>query len=147
MLSKFKIVEKLKSFGLKSTNQRIIIYEAILPMKNHPSAELIFEKIKSDNPSITLATVYKTLETFAKSGLINKVSSSNGKLRYDPNIKPHNHLYCENTNDVYDFYDEELNEILTRFIASKQIDNFEVKDFKLLVKGNKINQNKNVKIK
>ena len=147
MLSNLQISEKLKSFDLKSTNQRIAIYAAILPMKNHPSAELVWEKIKKNYPTITLATVYNTLETFAKSGLINKISSSNGKLRFDPNTTQHNHIYCENTNDVYDFYDAELESILSDFIKSKQIDNFELKDFKLLVKGNKINQNKKIIVK
>lgn len=147
MLSKQDISDKLKTFDLKSTNQRIVIYESLYGMKNHPSAELIHDLIKAENPSITLATVYNTLETFAKSGLINKISSENGKLRYDPNTKSHNHIYCSKTNDIYDFYDEELEGILTKFIQSKNIDNFEVKDFKLLVKGNKINENKSVTVK
>lgn len=146
-LSKQEIVNKLKSCDLKSTNQRVIIYEALSGMKSHPSAEIVYDNIKQENPSITLATVYNTLETFAKNGLINKISSANGKLRYDPNTKPHNHIYCTNTDDIYDFYDEELEVLLKDFIASKQIDNFELKDLKLLVKGEKINQNKRVTIK
>jgi len=146
LLSKQEIISKLKSYGLKSTHQRIIIYEAIYQMKNHPSAELVYEKIKQENPSITLATVYNTLETFAASGLLSKVSSPNGKLRFDPNTSQHNHIYCLNTNDVYDFYDSDLEEFLRKFIASKKIENFEVTDFKLLVKGNKIKSNKHIKI-
>ena len=146
-MSKQDIVDKLKFFDLKSTNQRITIYEAIYGMKNHPSAELVYEKIKEDNPTITLATVYNTLETFSKSGLINKISSSNGKLRYDPNTHLHNHIYCTKTDDIYDFYDEELESLLKKFIASKQIDNFVIQDFKLLVKGKKIEENKSVIVK
>lgn len=146
-MTKLEIVEKLKQYDLKSTNQRIAIYEAISPMINHPSAELILDVIKTDYPSITLATVYNTLETFAKAGLINKISSANGKLRYDPNIKQHNHIYCENTNDVYDFYDKDLEEIINDFIKSKKIENFEVRDFKLLVKGKKLIENKSVIVK
>ena len=129
MLSKLEIVEKLKSFDLKSTHQRVAIYEAIFPMENHPSAELVFDKIKIDYPSITLATVYNTLETFVNKGLVNKISSASGKLRYDPNTTQHNHIYCQNTNDVYDFYDVELEETIKKFLASKKIDNFEIKDF------------------
>lgn len=144
--SNFEISQRLKDYKLKSTNQRISIYKAILPLKNHPSAEIVYDFVKTDNPSITLATVYNTLETFAKSGLINKISSSNGKLRYDPNTSQHNHIYCTKTNDIYDFYDSELESIIKDFITSKNIDNFELTDFKVLLKGNKIIENKKITI-
>ena len=146
MLSKQEIVSKLKQFDLKSTNQRVIIYDAIYGMKNHPCTENIYDCIKNENPSITLATVYKTLESFANCGLINKISTENGKVRFDPNTASHNHVHCLETNEIFDFYDKDLETLLNDFIKSKRIDNFEIKDFKLLVKGNKIDLNRNIKI-
>jgi Fur family transcriptional regulator, peroxide stress response regulator len=66
---------KLLEFNLKATQQRIVIYEALLRIKNHPAAETIYEEIKLNNPSISLGTVYKTLDTFVSVGLAVKVMS------------------------------------------------------------------------
>jgi len=59
-----EIIAALASKKLKITHQRIVVYQALILSKNHPTAEQIYDFIKSKNPSITLATVYKTLETF-----------------------------------------------------------------------------------
>lgn len=146
-LSKLQISERLKEHGLKSTNQRIVIYEALYKMVNHPTADGVYDRIHAENPSITLATIYKALEAFAEAGLVHKISCTDGKLRYDANTDAHHHVYCLNTNEVYDFYDEDLEKYLKKFIASRTIENFEIKDLKLMVKGNKVNKSKRVIIK
>lgn len=141
-----QITEKLKGVNLKTTSQRIVILRAISEMKNHPTPEFVYSAIKEENPGITLATVYKTLETFSDCGLVNKITTADGKLRYDPNIQDHNHIYCTNTDEIIDFYDDELDAILKEFMTKKHIDNFEINDYKFLVKGKKIDTNKQIKI-
>ena len=51
--------EKLKEKGLKVTPQRVAIYEAIVTLKNHPTAENVIEYIKANHPNISVGTVYK----------------------------------------------------------------------------------------
>ena len=144
---RFEIVTAaLASKGLKITHQRIVVYQAVLYSKKHPTAEQIYDSIKSDNPSISLATVYKTLETFAENHLINKVSSPQGTMRYDARIDNHNHIYISNTNEIIDYEDDELRNILQRYLSKKNFSNLNITDFKLQIKGEKINPKKGISI-
>ena len=136
----------LASKGLKITHQRIVVYQALLSAKNHPTAEQIYDAIKSQNPSISLATVYKTLETLAENLLIHKVSTPQGTMRYDARIDNHNHIYISNTNEILDYEDEELSKILLNYLKKKNFDNLSITDFKVQIKGEKINPDKGISI-
>jgi len=141
-----EIIAALASKKLKITHQRIVVYQALILSKNHPTAEQIYDFIKSKNPSITLATVYKTLETFTENHLINKVSSPQGAMRYDARIDNHNHIYISNTNEILDYDDEELKVILLNYLKKKKFSNLNITDFKLQIKGQKINPNRGISI-
>ena len=137
---------KLAEFKLKGTHQRIVIYEALLIL-NHPSAENIFERIKINSPSISLGTIYKTLDTMVASGLAVKVSSEDGNMRYDANMGSHNHIYCINTKEILDYEDEELNQVIENFFKTKNIENLKIKDIRLQIHGEKIDPSREVSIK
>ena len=141
-----EIIAALASKKLKITHQRIVVYQALILSKNHPTAEQIYDFIKSKNPSITLATVYKTLETFTENHLINKVSSPQGAMRYDARIDNHNHIYISNTNEILDYDDQELKVILLNYLKKKMFSNLNITDFKLQIKGQKINPNRGISI-
>ncbi len=54
-------IKKCREYRLSLTPQRIAIYKALIADDSHPSPEKIYKKIKPDFPTISLATVYKTL--------------------------------------------------------------------------------------
>ncbi|MEO1051679.1 MAG: transcriptional repressor [Bacteroidota bacterium] len=141
-----EIKEQLTKANLKVTHQRLVVYSALLKLENHPSAEQVYEFVKPDNPSISLATVYKTLETFVQKGLLNKVSSPEGQMRYDPRLKDHNHIYCLNTKEIIDYFDEDLNNLILDFLKSKHLNNLRIKNISLHIKGDKIDPSKEVSI-
>ncbi len=99
-----QVKERLAHYQLKATQQRIVLYDALLHLHNHPTAEMLYEYVKTENPSISLATVYKTLDTFVSAGLAAKVMSDNGTARFDGYMDHHSHLYCTNTEEIVDFY-------------------------------------------
>ena len=130
-----KIRDKLANNGLKVTPQRMAVYEALLNINDHPSAERIKEYVSKKNPSISLGTVYKTLETFVDKGLITRVKTENDVMRYDPIIEKHHHLYDQKTDRIYDYYDDELNQLIFNHLKKKKIKNFKVEDIKLHIIG------------
>ncbi len=140
------ITKAIASKGLKITHQRIVVYQALLASVIHPTAEQIYDQIKESNPAISLATVYKTLETFVENRLINKVPSPNGTMRYDARTDYHNHIYISNTNEIMDYDDIELKEILLNYLKKKQFENLNITDFKLQIKGEKIDPIKGITI-
>jgi len=146
MISLLEIKEKLIQADMKITHQRLVVYQNMMQMKGHPTAEEIFEKVRKKNPSISLGTVYKTLDAFEEHKLIYKVSTPGGKMRYDINLEPHNHIYSGNTNEIIDYFDDKLNELIQNYIKNKNIKNFTINDIRLQIKGDKIDPKKNILI-
>ena len=93
---------KLRENGLKVTPQRLSIYGLLLATKQHPSAEAIYEAVKSSMPSINFNTVYKTLSSLAESGLIKKLVVEENHYRFDADTSPHAHLLCVQCNGLED---------------------------------------------
>jgi Fur family transcriptional regulator, peroxide stress response regulator len=96
------LAQKLADSGLRSTPQREIVYQTLLRRRDHPTAEEVFARVKSELPSISLATVYNCLETLAQCHLIRQVNHERGPSRYCPNLHPHAHFHDEKTGSTHD---------------------------------------------
>jgi Fur family peroxide stress response transcriptional regulator len=127
--------EKLKEKGLKITPQRVAIYDAIVKLKNHPTAENIIEYIKTNHPNISVGTVYKVLDSLVENDLLKKVKTERDIMRYDAVLSNHHHLYCAETDRIEDYEDEQLNKLISRYFEKKKIKNFKVQDIKLQITG------------
>lgn len=132
--------------GLKATHQRLVVLQCLLMLKNHPSVEQVYEKIRPGNPTISLGTIYKTLETFVEAGIVQRVSTKEGAMKYDANLSRHDHIYSTNTQEIIDFEDEELSKIVENYINKKRIGNFKVNDIRIQIEGEKINPEKDIDI-
>jgi len=147
LISLEEIKGKLSNKGLKSTHQRLVVYKALLEYRGHPSAEEIYDIVKAENPSISLGTIYKTLETFEANDLVLKVSTTGGKMKYDTRMDSHNHIYASNTDEIIDFVDEDLNHIIEEYISKKKISNFNISNIRLHIRGEKLDPQKEISIK
>jgi Fe2+ or Zn2+ uptake regulation protein len=94
--------ETISRRGLRFTEQRRHVYDALLGKRDHPTAVQVFMRVKSQMPSISLATVYNCLETLADCGLVKHVSIDRGPSRYCPNLEDHGHFFCDICNTVID---------------------------------------------
>lgn len=138
--------EALSNAGLKATQQRLVIYQCLMATDKHPTAEEIFEQVRPNNPSISLGTVYKTLETLVESQLARKVPVSENKMRYDARMDTHHHIYCTNTGEIIDFQDKELETMIRQYLESKKIKNLDVQNFNLQIRANKRNPEQDILI-
>jgi Fur family transcriptional regulator, peroxide stress response regulator len=141
------IKNKLAENGLKSTQQRIVIFNSVYHSLSHPSAEKIYDEVKMDNPSISLATVYKTLDTLIEAGLVNRVMNEDGTMRYDANLNAHNHIYCTNTKEIIDYEDPELTQLIQDYFQRKQIKNLKIKEISVQINGEKVEPLEKISIK
>lgn len=103
-----RFVEACRTRGLSVTHQRLAIYGVLAQTEEHPSAERIYDLVRRQYPTISLATVYKTLDTLEAIGLISKVNNLHESARFDANRDRHHHLVCTKCHKVIDFYDEDL---------------------------------------
>lgn len=87
-------INKLKQLGLKLTPQRLAILDVLEGNTKHPSAEEIYNQLKPRYPSLSLTTVYHTLEVLAGAGELQEIRIKADKRHFDPNPAPHGHFLC-----------------------------------------------------
>ena len=100
--------ELCRRHGLALTHQRAVIYDSLMAAPGHPRPEEVYEVVRKEIPSISLATVYKTLHTFVESGVLRELSLHHGSLRVDPVTEPHHHLVCTKCKAVFDLDEDAL---------------------------------------
>lgn len=97
-----ELADILRNKGLKVTPQRLAIFQTLEGDRKHPSAEMIYNVLKKSFPSMSLATVYKTLDSFKKSNLIQELSVGGDSFRYDAITCSHPHFFCIECKEVTD---------------------------------------------
>ena len=90
--------------GLKITPQRVAIFRALHGNTAHPAAETVYASVADGMPSISLRTVYQTLNDLAEMGEINALDLGTGSARFDPNVGEHHHLVCDRCGSVTDVH-------------------------------------------
>jgi len=88
--------------GVRQTEQRKAVFEALMAQTDHPSAVEVFLRVKNRMPSISLATVYNCLETLTESGLVRAVNHEREPSRFCANLQEHAHLFCSQCASVTD---------------------------------------------
>ncbi len=88
--------ETLRIKGYRATPQRIAICDALWEAGSHPTVAEVHEYVAKRDPTISLATVYKTLQLFAEIGLATEMGFRGESTRYDPETGPHIHMICRN---------------------------------------------------
>ena len=101
----------LRAKGLKVTPQRIAIYTMLSHTKEHPNAEMIYQALEPTNPTLSLATVYKTLCLFKSSGLVQELSVGEPSARYDAITTRHSHVVCTCCGKVKDLSPDPFGEL------------------------------------
>jgi len=95
-------LEQLKKAGYKLTHQRLVILDYLLKSRDHPSADMIYEDLRRHYPTISLATVYNTLEVFSRIGLVVDVGAPGERRRFDGITSPHSHHFCQQCGRIED---------------------------------------------
>lgn len=135
------IQEILKEKDLKVTPQRVAVLEAIYKLRSHPTAEQIIDFIRKKHPNIATGTVYKTLDTFVKQGVVKKILTEGEVMRYDGIMQHHHHLHSEDSDEIQDYVNEELDEILKAYFEKNAIEGYEINKITLHISGKTINKN------
>ena len=100
-----------RQVGLKVTPQRTAVYRALLQTDEHPSAEMVFRRVRRTFPSISLDTVNRALATLTDIGMAFAVEGSGDARRYDANMETHQHFKCIKCKRIVDFHFEPFDQI------------------------------------
>ncbi len=109
--SRDEIRSLFKAKKVPLTHQRLAVYEELSARHDHPSAESLHESLRKDYPSLSLATVYKTLQTLHRMGVVARVDSPTSQARYDAIVETHHHAVCTACGRIRDLFDASLDRL------------------------------------
>ena len=142
MLKNMNFFEKLRETGLRPTKQRVKICEILFNREKtfHFTINDLAKKISEElNEKISLATVYNTVHALQKKGYLKEISINSDKSYFDTNTSVHHHFYDEDTQQLIDCDENEIETVnVKKNITGKKINSVEV-----LVRVASDNQNQN----
>ena len=111
------IIDTLRKNGYKATTQRIAICRFALHSRDHPTAQRIYGEVRKVHPTVSLATVYKTLQILTEHGMIQELDFPQSQARFDSYVEPHINLVCQQCGNIQDFDDNAAREMVERVTA------------------------------
>ena len=142
MTKNLNFIDKLREAGLRPTKQRVKISELLFNREKtfHFTINDLVKKISEElNEKISLATVYNTVHAFEKKGYLKEIAINSDKSYFDTNITAHHHFYDEDTHELIDCDQNDIDSInIKKNITGKKINSVEV-----LIKVASDNQNQN----
>jgi len=127
--------------GLKMTEPRKVIAKVLSDSKDHPDVESLHNRVRILDPTISIATVYRTMKLFEDTNIVTKRDFGDGRARYEEiqgDEDHHHHLIDVRTGKVIEFYNEELERLKVK-IANDL--GYELVDHHLELFGSPINKN------
>jgi len=142
MVKNSNFIEKLRELGLRPTKQRVKMCEVLFNREKtfHFTINDLVKKISEElNEKISLATVYNTVHALQKKGYLKEISINSDKSYFDTNTTVHHHFYDEDTHQLIDCDENEIENVnVKNNITGKKINSVEV-----LVRVASDNQNQN----
>jgi Fe2+ or Zn2+ uptake regulation protein len=126
-----ELTEAFRLRGLKVTPQRQSVFRALYSTRAHPTAEAVYEAVAAEMPTVSLRTVYQTLNDLAAMGEIQAFDLGTGSARFDPNVEEHHHAVCSSCGAVRDVYPDVSD---LRF-PRRQVPRFTVQALEVVFRG------------
>ena len=128
------LIKKCTDAGIRMTDQRSLIIETLLSSDDHPDADQVYRRAVEKDRSISLPTVYRTLNLLDDAGIIKKINMNDGKARFESVREDHDHLIDADNGHIHEFYNQELKQMLNS-IAEKM--GYEILDHRIEIVGRK----------
>ncbi len=114
------------------SQQRNCILNIVVSNPIHPTAEQVYEIARRSYPNISLGTVYRNLNQLSEHGILKKICSSYGSVRFDGRTDPHFHMVCTHCGKVFDV---ELEELLSIKEKLSDMYGFDVINYEVSIQG------------
>ena len=114
------------------SQQRNCILNIVVSNPIHPTAEQVYETARKSYPKISLGTVYRNLNQLSEHGMLKKICSSYGSIRFDGRTDPHFHMICNECEKVFDV---ELGEMLKLEDKIMETLDFKVTEYEISIQG------------
>jgi Fur family transcriptional regulator, peroxide stress response regulator len=109
----------LQQAGLRLTPQRMAVCQLLTESDAHPTAAMIYATLKPQFHSLSLATVYNTLDTLVSLGAVNVLGHvGDDNVHYDADTEPHVNLACVSCHKIVDIPSEHVHSMDSEISAA-----------------------------
>lgn len=120
----------LQKHGIQPSAQRVAVADYVLKTVEHPSADLVWNRVKARVPYISRATVYNTLNLFVEKGLLRALQLAEDSVVFDPNVERHHHLVDEESGAIHDIPWDKV-----QVCNIEGLKGFEIHDYQVVMHG------------
>ncbi|HYE78292.1 MAG TPA: Fur family transcriptional regulator [bacterium] len=116
-----RFAEYLRTHGYKSTPERMTVMEEVLSAMAHFTVDDLYDQLRARGEKrVSRATIYRTLELLAESGLVNKLDWIAATTHYElaHADEHHDHFVCTYCGQIYEFYSPSLEEVQDRVCSA-----------------------------
>lgn len=97
--------------AVRHSKQRDVIRDFLMGRKDHPTADMVYQHVRRENPNISLGTVYRNLTLLADRGEIRRIRVGDGADHFDADVSPHYHFVCTECGGVSDLEMDSIDSI------------------------------------
>lgn len=126
----------LRSHGIQPSAQRMAIAAYVLNTDSHPSAELVWKRVRETIPVVSRATVYNTLNLFVRKGLLKNLHLPDGSSVFDPDVNRHHHFVDEESGEIRDIRWDTL-----KVEGLDLLDDLEITEYTVFIRGRRKEDN------
>ncbi len=120
----------LREHDIQPSAQRVAVAEYVLRTDEHPSAELVFRRVRETFSWISRATVYNTLNLFAEKGLLRRLAIAEDSVVFDCRTETHHHFIDEQTGVIHDVPWDRV-----QVCNIETLGEFDVHDYQVVMRG------------
>ena len=124
--------EALREHGIQPSAQRVAVAEYVLRTKEHPSADVVWKRVREQFPWISRATVYNTLNLFVEKGLLRRLTFAEDSVVFDPKTETHHHFIDESTGAIHDVPWDKV-----QVCNIESLRGYVIEDYQVIMRGRK----------
>ena len=124
------VVDLLTGHGIQPSAHRVAVAQYVLATAEHPSAEVVWARVRERFPMISRATVYNTLNLFVEKQLLRELHLAPDSVVFDPNMDRHHHLIDDETGGIHDVPWSQV-----EVCNIEAIDEYEISDYQVVMHG------------
>ena len=122
----------LLDHDINPSAQRVAVAQYVLHTDEHPSADLVWTRVKKRFPHVSRATVYNTLNLFVDKGLLREFVLTEGRVVFDPKTEEHHHFIDEDSGKIHDVPWDAV-----KLSNAPKLAGFEVREYQVVMRGKK----------
>lgn len=124
------VIETLRENGIQPSAQRVAVAEYVLNTTEHPSADLVWKRVRDRVPYISRATVYNSLNLFVEKGILRALNIAEQSVVFDPMLDTHHHFIDEETGTIHDVPWEAV-----QVCRMEKLRGYEIHDYQVVMRG------------